>query len=208
MNDMKATNFLTRSVRALTLASALLVPGALMVSAPVVAAPQTFVLDTEGAHAFIQFKIKHLGFSWLWGRFDTFNGTFTVDEDQIENSSVNATIQVASLNTNHAERDKHLRSSDFFDAQQFPTATFTSTRVERTGELTANIHGNLTLKGVTRPVILKATYIGSGKDPWGGFRAGFEASTEIELKDFNINYDLGPASTSAEVLISVEGVRK
>lgn len=205
---MRALNSLTRSARALALASSLLVPGALLISAPAVAAPQTYALDTEGAHAFIQFKIKHLGFSWLWGRFDTFNGGFTLDEDHIENSSVNVTIDVASVNTNHAERDKHLRADDFFDVERFPSATFTSTRVEKTGDRTANVHGNLTLKGVTKPVTLKATYIGSGNDPWGSFRAGFEATTDIELKDFNIDYDLGPASTSAEIHISVEGIRK
>lgn len=205
---MKTLTSLQRSARIIALASTLLVPGALLTSASVIAAPETYALDTKGSHAFIQFKIKHLGFSWLLGRFDTFNGTFTVDQDNAENASVNVDIDVASINSNHAERDKHLRGDDFFNVEKFPKATFVSTKVEKTGERTADVHGNLTLKGVTKPVVLNATYIGSGKDPWGGFRAGFEATTEIVLKDFGIDYDLGPAATSAQVYVSVEGIRQ
>ena len=202
------TSSLQRSARIIALATTLLVPGALLVSAPAVAAPETYQLDTKNSHAFIQFKIKHLGFSWLLGRFDTFTGNFTVDQDNPENASTSVEIDVASVNTNHAERDKHLRGEDFFNVAKFPKATFVSTKVEKTGERTAKVHGNLTLKGVTKPVVLDTTYIGSGKDPWGGFRAGFEATTEIVLKDFGIDYDLGPSATSAQVYISVEGIRQ
>lgn len=202
------TSSLQRSARIIALATTLLVPGALLVSAPAVAAPETYQLDTQNSHAFIQFKIKHLGFSWLLGRFDTFTGNFTVDQDNPENASTSVEIDVASVNTNHAERDKHLRGEDFFNVAKFPKATFVSTKVEKTGERTAKVHGNLTLKGVTKPVVLDTTYIGSGKDPWGGFRAGFEATTEIVLKDFGIDYDLGPSATSAQVYISVEGIRQ
>lgn len=204
---------LLKTARITALASTLLLPGALLpaamlVSAPAQAAPEKYVLDTENVHAFIQFKIKHLGFSWLLGRFDTFKGEFTLDPDKIESSSVSVDIDVASLNSNHAERDKHLRGDDFFAVEKFPKATFTSTRVEKTGEKTANIHGNLTLKGITKPVTLAATYIGGGDDPWGGHRQGFEATTEIVLKDFGIDYNLGPSAQSAQIYISAEGIRK
>lgn len=172
------------------------------------AAAETYALDTEGAHAFIQFKIKHLGFSWLLGRFDTFQGRFTVDKDKVESASVDVDIDVASIDSDHAERDKHLRGEDFFNVAKFPKARFVSTRIERTGEQTANIHGDLTLKGITRPVVLKTTYIGGGDDPWGGHRQGFEATTEITLKDFGIDYNLGPASQTAQIYISAEGIRQ
>lgn len=205
---MKTLTSLQRSTRAIALASALLLPATLLTSSPLLAAPERYVLDTQGAHAFIQFKISHLGFSWLLGRFDTFGGEFTVDKDKIDASSVNVDIDVASVNSNHAERDKHLRGEDFFHVEKFPKARFVSTKVEKTGDTTADIHGNLTLKGVTKTVVLKAVYIGSGADPWGGQRAGFEASTDIVLKDFGIDYDLGPASTSAQIYISVEGIRQ
>jgi len=181
----------------------------LMFTAPLAQAEaEQYVLDTKGTHAFIQFKIKHLGYSWLLGRFNTFSGGFNLDKDAIEKSSVNVEIDVSSVDSNHAERDKHLRGNDFFDVTKHPKASFVSTKVEKTGDNTANVTGNLTLKGVTKPVTLATTYIGGGNDPWGGHRQGFEATTEIRLKDFGIDYDLGPASQTAQIYISAEGVRK
>lgn len=199
---------LKKSARIAALAAVFMMPTAVLTSSPALAAPENYVIDTQGAHAFIQFRIKHLGFSWLWGRFDTFNGEFTVDKDNIANASVSVDIDIASINSNHAERDKHLRGADFFDVAKFPTARFVSTKVEQTGDMTADIHGNLTLKGITKPVIIKAVYVGSGDDPWGGYRAGFEGTTEITLKDFGIDYDLGPAAQTAQLQLSVEGIRK
>ncbi|WP_461429653.1 YceI family protein [Ketobacter sp.] len=173
-----------------------------------VQAADTYKMDIKGTHAFIQFKIKHLGFSWLLGRFNKFDGTFTLDEKNIENSKVNVAIDVASLDSNHAERDKHLRGKDFFNVSKFPNASFKSTKVEKTGDKTAKITGDFTLKGVTKPVTLDTTYIGGGDDPWGGHRQGFEATTRIKLKDFGIDYNLGPAAEYAEIYISIEGVRQ
>lgn len=168
----------------------------------------TYQFDKKGAHQFVMFKISHLGYSWLYGRFNDFNGTFTVDADNPENSSVEATIQVASLDSNHAERDKHLRGDDFLDVDEYPTATFKSTRIEKTGEKTAKITGDFTLHGVTKPVTLDAKLLGYGDDPWGGYRMGLEASTTLKLADFGITYDLGPASETVDIIISVEGIRQ
>ena len=154
------------------------------------------------------FKISHLGYSWLYGRFNDFDGSFTVDADNPENSSVQATIQVASLDSNHAERDKHLRGDDFLDVDEYPTATFKSTKIEKTGEKTAKITGDFTLHGVTKPVTLDAKLLGYGDDPWGGYRMGLEASTTLKLADFGITYDLGPASETVDIIISVEGIRQ
>ncbi|HCB38056.1 MAG TPA: YceI family protein, partial [Gammaproteobacteria bacterium] len=150
----------------------------------------------------------HLGFSWLLGRFNTFDGEFVLDQKNIENSKVKVTIDVASVDSNHGERDKHLRGKDFFEVEKYPEATFVSTRVEKTGEKTAKITGDFTLKGVTKPVTLDAEYIGGGKDPWGGYRQGFEATTQLKLKDFGIDYNLGPASEVVDIYISVEGIRQ
>jgi polyisoprenoid-binding protein YceI len=154
------------------------------------------------------FKISHLGYSWLYGRFNDFDGSFTVDAENPENSSVQATIQVASLDSNHAERDKHLRGDDFLEVDEYPTATFKSTKIEKTGEKTAKITGDFTLHGVTKPVTLDAKLLGYGDDPWGGYRMGLEASTTLKLADFGITYDLGPASETVDIIISVEGVRQ
>ena len=167
-----------------------------------------YVIDKEGQHAFINFKISHLGYSWLYGRFNDFEGSFSWDADKPAESDVQVTIQTASVDTNHAERDKHLRSDDFLSVEEHPQATFKSTKVEMTGEETANITGDLTLNGVTRPVVLDARFLGEGKDPWGGYRAGFEGSTKLKLKDFDISIDLGPASQEVELQLSVEGIRQ
>lgn len=167
-----------------------------------------YVIDKEGQHAFVNFKINHLGFSWLWGTFKDFDGTFSYDAEKPEASQVQVTLKTASVDSNHAERDKHLRSDDFLSVGKHPTATFKSTSVKSTGEGSADITGDLTLNGVTKPVVIAARFIGEGQDPWGGYRAGFEGSTTLALKDFNITKDLGPASQTVELIISVEGVRK
>ena len=186
----------------------LVVVGLALLTSGMAQAAETYKMDTEGSHAFIQFKIQHLGFSWLLGRFNTFDGEFVLDQKNIENSKVKVTIDVASVDSNHGERDKHLRGKDFFEVEKYPEATFVSTRVEKTGEKTAKITGDFTLKGVTKPVTLDAEYIGGGKDPWGGYRQGFEATTQLKLKDFGIDYNLGPASEVVDIYISVEGIRQ
>lgn len=167
-----------------------------------------YVIDKEGQHAFINFKISHLGMSWLYGRFNDFDGTFSWDAEQPAASQVQVTINTASVDSNHAERDRHLRSADFLNVSRHPQATFKSTGVEMTGDDSAKVSGELTLNGVTRPVVLDARFMGEGEDPWGGYRAGFEAYTTLKLKDFDIAMDLGPASQEVELLLTIEGIRQ
>jgi len=185
---------------------ALALGGALMGAGQAMAAD--YAIDKQGQHAFVNFKISHLGYSWLYGTFKDFDGSFSFDAAKPQDSKVNVTLNTTSVDTNHAERDKHIRSDDFLNVGEHPTATFASTSVKSTGEDTADITGDLTLNGVTKPVVIAATFIGEGKDPWGGYRAGFEGSTTLKLKDFDIQKDLGPASQDVELIISVEGVRK
>ncbi|EHZ6075160.1 YceI family protein [Salmonella enterica] len=166
-----------------------------------------YKIDKEGQHAFVNFRIQHLGYSWLYGTFKDFDGTFTFDEKNPSADKVNVTINTNSVDTNHAERDKHLRSAEFLNVAKFPQATFTSTSVKKEGD-ELDITGNLTLNGVTKPVTLEAKLMGQGDDPWGGKRAGFEAEGKIKLKDFNMTTDLGPASQEVELIISVEGVQQ
>ena len=167
-----------------------------------------YVIDTKGAHASIEFKIQHLGYSWLKGRFNTFEGAFEYDPQNPNASTVEVTIDTTSLDSNHAERDKHLKGADFLEVSKYPQATFVSTGFESTGADTAVLNGNLTLHGVTRPVSITVHKIGEGKDPWGGYRAGFSGTTEIKLKDFGINYNLGPASETVFLELEVEGVKQ
>jgi polyisoprenoid-binding protein YceI len=173
---------------------------------PVTAAD--YEIDTKGAHASINFRIPHLGFSWLVGRFDKFSGSFTYDEKNPQAAKVSVEIETASINSNHAERDKHLRSDDFLDVANFPKATFVSTSVTPKGDGKAEIKGDLTLRGVTKPVIIEADYIGGGDDPWGGYRQGFAGTTKLVLTDFGITKELGPASKEVELDLHVEGIRK
>ena len=188
-----------KSLLGLTLGTLLFATGA--------ATAADYKIDKEGQHAFVNFRIQHLGYSWLYGTFKDFDGTFSFDEKNPAGDKVNVTINTTSVDTNHAERDKHLRSADFLNASKFPQATFTSTAVKKEGEK-LDITGNLTLNGVTKPITLSAQLIGQGDDPWGNKRAGFEANGKISLKDFNITTDLGPASQDVELIISVEGVQQ
>jgi polyisoprenoid-binding protein YceI len=188
------------TLTAIALAAAFLLPN------PVLA--DKYVIDTEGSHAFIQFRILHLGYSWLTGRFNTFSGNFEYDENNPDKASVEVDIDVASIDSNHAERDKHLRGEDFLDVKKFPKARFESTSFKENGDGTAVLEGNLTLHGVTRPVTIDVEHIGHGTDPWGGYRRGFEGTTRIALADYNINYNLGPKSKEVELILSVEGIRQ
>lgn len=195
-----------RSLTALSLAAAIAIP----TLAPNLAqaSPERYVIDTEGAHAFIQFRIKHLGYSWLYGRFNEFSGTFTYDPDDPSASQIQVDIKMASLDSNHAERDKHLRGSDFLEVSKYPTASFKSTSYKETGFNKGVLEGKLTLKGVTKPIKIDVERIGNGPDPWGGYRRGFEGRTEFALKDFGIDYNLGPASRTVEMMLTVEGIRQ
>jgi len=169
----------------------------------------TYAFDKKGAHQFVMFKISHLGYSWLYGRFNDFDGEFMYDAENPENSSVSVTVDTASVDSNHAERDKHLRSDDFLNVGEFPEATFTSKRVEVDDEGEADIIGDLTLNGVTREITLDTEMLGHGKDPWGGYRMGFEAETKFNLDDFGISYEkIGKVSREVQLIISVEGIRQ
>ena len=167
-----------------------------------------YKIDVEGAHAFVQFKIKHLGYSWLLGRFNTFDGSFNYDAKSPEKSSINITIQTASIDSNHAERDKHLKGTDFLDVKQYPEAMFKSTRYEVKDANNGVLHGEFTFHGVTKSISFPVKKIGEGKDPWGGYRAGFEGMTTLALEDYGIKNVLGPASANVEIYLYIEGIRQ
>lgn len=181
---------------------------ALLMAGSISAAEEHYVIDTEGQHAFIEFKISHLGFSWLYGRFNDFEGEFTFDSENPENSSVTVTVDTASVDTNHERRDKHLRDDDFLTVDEYPEAQFRSTGFVPLGGDRYRLEGELTLLGTTRPVEIEVEQTGAGEDPWGGFRRGFEGKTTLTLADFGIDYDLGEEAETVEITLSVEGVRQ
>ena len=188
-----------------TLSAAFVIAGSL---AALPAAAADYMIATKGAHASINFKIKHLGYSWLTGRFDKFSGMFSFDENAPDKASISVEIDTNSVNSNHAARDKHIRSADFLDVAKFPTASFKSTAVKPSADGKAVVEGELTLHGITKPIIIDAEYIGGGKDPWGGFRQGFSGTTSFALADFGITKNLGPASKVIQLELHVEGIRK
>jgi polyisoprenoid-binding protein YceI len=167
-----------------------------------------YQIDIKGAHAFVNFKIQHLGYSWLTGRFNKFDGQFQWDAAKPEASSIEVTIDTASIDSNHAERDKHLRGGDFLNVKKFPTATFKSTSYKPTGKKAGVLAGDLTLHGVTKRISFPVTQLGEGKDPWGGYRAGFTGTTKLKMSDYGIDYNLGPASTHVEMELHIEGIRQ
>ncbi len=179
----------------------------------VVLASSSFVVSAEEyqidpTHSFVEFKTKHLGFSWLSGRFNTIDGTMTFDPSKgAEAQGIELVIDANSIDTNHAERDKHLRSADFFDVANYPTITFKSTKFEG-DENGGTLHGDLTLHGVTKPIWFEVKKIGEGKDPWGGYRAGFEGQYTLTRSDFDMNYDLGPGAQQVEVDLFIEAIKK
>ena len=180
--------------------------GAALLSANVMAAD--YVVDKEGQHAFVDFKISHLGYRYITGTFKDIDGKFSFDAAKPEDSKIEFNVNTASVFTNHAERDKHIASADFLNASKFAKATFVSTSVKSTGEKTADVTGDLTIAGVTKPVVVKATFLGEGKDPWGGYRAGFEGTTNISRKEFNKDgMDVGPQSDNVQLYITFEGVK-
>ena len=167
-----------------------------------------YKIDTAGAHAFVQFKIKHLGYSWLLGRFNTFDGGFSYDAAAPEKSEIEVVIDTASLDSNHADRDKHLKGSDFLDVKTFPKAVFKSTGFEVKDDNSAVVTGTFMLHGVKKTISFPVEKIGEGKDPWGGYRVGFEGKTTLKLADYGITYNLGPASAHVEIELYVEGIRQ
>lgn len=158
---------------------------ALLAAAPVFAA-ETFTIDT--AHSGVEFKVRHLVTN-VPGRFSQFSGTFVFDEKAVENSSVDVTIDVASVDTDNPKRDEHLRSADFFDVATHPQMTFKSVKVRKLDGQRFAVDGNLTLRGVTKPVTLDVEFLGTHPGMGSGLRVGFAASAKINRQEFGVNWN-------------------
>lgn len=143
--------------------------------------------NIDRAHSSVSFSIRHLMFAKVHGRFTDFEGA--VETDNEAPVKVTASIAVASIDTAEKDRDNHLRSPDFFDAERYPTMTFASTNVVKTGAGTYALTGDLTLHGVTRAVTLDVTSEGQAKDPWGNTRVAFEGRTRLNRKDFGLTWN-------------------
>lgn len=164
-------------------------------------------LDT--AHLEVGFAVKHMMVATVRGRFSAVESEITVDEQHPARSSVVVHIKTASVDTRAAERDAHLRSADFFDAERYPEMTFRSTQVDRTGDSTFSITGDLTIRDVTRPVTMAGTIEGPLTDPWGNRRAGFNATAEIDREAFGLTWnsalEAGGVLVGRRVRLTIDG---
>lgn len=163
-----------------------------------------YIIDTKGAHASINIKTSHLGYSWLTGRFNKFSGNFSFDENKIEESKISVKVDTGSFDSNHAVRDKHIKSDDYLNASKFPTAKFVSTEVTDKGNGQLAVKGQFTLGGITKELVIEAEKVGEGKDPWGGYRVGFSGTAKFDMKNFNLS------KGSREIILElhIEGIRK
>jgi polyisoprenoid-binding protein YceI len=171
----------------------------------------TTTWSIDAAHSTAEFSAKHMMITTVRGRIPDVRGTLTLDERDPGRSAVEVTLDVASIDTRSEQRDGHLRSPDFFDVERFPTITFRSRRIEgaRAEEGTSfRLVGDLTIRDVTREVTLDATFEGRGRDPWGGERVSFNATTKIDRRDFGLTWnaalETGGVLVSNDVRIQLE----
>jgi polyisoprenoid-binding protein YceI len=161
----------------------------------------------DASHSNVEFSVRHLMIATVKGRFADVQGTIVLDESDPTQSEIDVTIGAASIDTRMAQRDEHLRSADFFDVAKFPTLTFKSRSIQKDGD-DLKVTGDLTIRGVTRQVVLDVTAHGQQTDPWGGQRAGFEATGRIKRSDFGLTWnqalEAGGVAVSDDVKIAID----
>jgi polyisoprenoid-binding protein YceI len=162
----------------------------------------------DPSHSQVTFSVRHMVIATVKGSFNVISGQLNIDEQNPANSSVDAQAETASINTRDANRDGHLRSPDFFDAEKYPTLTFKSTSVVHEGGSEYKVTGDLNIHGVTKSVTFEAEYNGAGKDPWGNNRVALTTKTKINRKDFGLNWnqalEQGGVLVSDEVKIEID----
>lgn len=174
-------------------------------------AADTYVVDRS--HSEATFQIRHL-VSKVSGRFTDFSGTIVGDPAKPESASVEFTIKAASINTDNADRDSHLRTADFFDVEKNPEITFKSSAIKKTGEGRYAVTGKFTMRGVTKTIVVPVEYLGVVRDPWGNEKAGFTAKLTLNRKDYGINWnkalDNGGVllSDEVDVVVNLEAAKK
>ncbi|GBD17425.1 Protein YceI [bacterium HR26] len=170
--------------------------------------------EIDPVHSEIAFSVRHMMVATVRGRFNQFQGIIEFDPAHPESGRVEVTIDAASIDTRNEQRDNHLRSPDFLNVEQYPTITFVSKRIEPLGDNRFRVVGDLTIRGVTREVALDAEFLGVGKDPWGGERAGFTARTKLNRHDFGASWNVALEAggflvgDTLDVTLDIEAVRK
>lgn len=170
---------------------------------------QRVTYRVDPVHSFVIFRVKHMNTAYAYGRFNSFSGTIAVDEKNPANSSVEFEIDANSIDTGNSQRDDHLRSPDFFNVRQYPKITFKSTSVRKLDANTFEVKGDLTIRGVTRPLTVRVTYVGKGRNPRGQEIIGFETTFTLKRSQFGVSYGLnGGLSDDVRVTIAVEAIRQ
>jgi polyisoprenoid-binding protein YceI len=164
--------------------------------------------ERDESHTAALFKVKHLGISYTHGRFNDVRGSIHFDAANPAASKVAITVQASSVDTHNEKRDAHLANPDFFDAKQFPELKFVSTEFKKAEGDTYAVTGDFTLHGVTKPLTISVTKIGEGKDPWGGYRIGFETTFTIKRSDFAMNKMLETVGDEVTITFSIEATKK
>lgn len=149
----------------------------------------TPVWNVDQSHTEVGFSIRHLMIATVRGRFGQFNGTITGDLSDFSQAQIEAEIDASSIDTNDAERDEHLRSGDFFEVDKFPKISFRSNEIVPAGDNRYTVRGDLTIRGVTKPVELDTTFGGTATDPWGNSKAAFNAQAKLNRKDFGLTWN-------------------
>jgi polyisoprenoid-binding protein YceI len=175
------------------------------ISAAMPASAQTYQIDP--VHSSLLFRVKHMDTAYVYGMFTSMKGTVVVDEANPARSSINIEVDANSVYTHNEQRDNHLRSPDFFNTRQFPTITFKSTQVRRINANTVQVRGDLTIRGVTRPITASVTLTGKGKNPQGKDIIGFETTFTIRRSEFGIRYGLPGLGDEVQVTLSIEADR-
>ena len=173
---------------------------------PALAGPDKF--DIDPVHSMVFFKVEHLGVSNNYGRFNDISGSYTFDEAKPAASSFDVTIKAESVDTHSDKRDQHLRSPDFFNAKQFPVITFKSKCIKKSGDKRYAATGTLQMHGVEKEITVDIEHIGSGDDPWGNFRSGFETVFTVKRSEFGMKYMLGGIGDEVTVHVNIEGIAK
>ncbi len=156
----------------------------------------------DPAHSEVLFKVRHLLVSKVTGQFKKFNATVTTEDEDISTAKIHFTADISSVSTNNEQRDAHLRNSDFFDAENHPQLTFESDRLEKIDDENYKLYGILTMRGVSKSIVLNVEFGGITKDPWGLTRAGFEVSGKVNRNDFGVSF--GIVSETGELLLGHE----
>jgi len=171
----------------------------------------TYTVDP--GHSSVGFAVRHLGFSKVRGRFTAFEGTLELDQADLSTLSTHASIDAGTITTGDEKRDAHLRSDDFFAVEEHPELSFTSTGTRSVGSDRLEIDGELTMRGVTHPVTFDAVYLGEARDPWGGDRVAFEATTKVNRKDYGLNWNAALetggflVANEVEIVLEIQAVK-